>query len=176
MNSEAPSPKFFRGQLAEVLSESQILATLDADGKLDGVPFMPEMIRYCGRRMRVFRRADKTCVEGYGIRQMRATVFLEDARCNGAAHDGCQRDCLIFWKEAWLKRVPEGAGPELLDFQPQAQDGTAASQLRTRIGERYYCQSTELAAATTPRTHPGCGRMSHAHLIANQAATPRPPG
>ena len=33
-----------KGDLVEVRSEEEILRTLDADGKLDGLPFMPEML------------------------------------------------------------------------------------------------------------------------------------
>ena len=32
-------------------------------GASDGLPFMPEMLEHCGRRLRVSRRAEKTCVE-----------------------------------------------------------------------------------------------------------------
>ena len=32
-------------------------------------------------------------------------MLLEDLRCDGSAHDGCQAECRVFWKEAWLKRV-----------------------------------------------------------------------
>ena len=39
------------GQLVEVRSLSEILATLDAAGTLDGMPFMPEMVRYCGQTL-----------------------------------------------------------------------------------------------------------------------------
>ena len=42
------------------------------------------------------------------MRLMKSAVFLADVRCDGSAHDGCQRNCLIFWKEAWLKPVDEG--------------------------------------------------------------------
>ena len=31
------------GELVEVRSEDEILATLDVDGELEGLPFMPEM-------------------------------------------------------------------------------------------------------------------------------------
>ena len=41
---------------------------------------MPEMVPHCGRRFRVYRRAEKTCVEGIGIQRMRNTVFLEGLR------------------------------------------------------------------------------------------------
>lgn len=45
--------RFFGGQLVEVRSSAEIAAALDANGKLDGVPFMPEMARYCGNHVRV---------------------------------------------------------------------------------------------------------------------------
>ena len=42
-------------------TEEEILRTLDADGRLEGVPFMPEMLRFCGREFRVRARAHKVC-------------------------------------------------------------------------------------------------------------------
>ncbi|HRC87840.1 MAG TPA: hypothetical protein PK413_19780, partial [Thermoanaerobaculia bacterium] len=142
---------FVSGEWVEGRSEAEIAASLDRDGKLDGVLFMPEMRELCGRRLRIHRRVEKTCVEGYGVRRMRGTVLLEDARCTGASHDGCQRSCLLFWKEAWLKPVADHAAcPEV----PSAAYGTPAAalldNLETKVGDRYRCQSTELAAATEP--------------------------
>ena len=52
------------GESVEILSVSEITATLDADGKFEGIPFMPEMVPFCGRRFRVLRRADSTCARG----------------------------------------------------------------------------------------------------------------
>ena len=117
VNADLQAAGVRRGELVEVRSLGEILATLDAEFKFEGVPFMPEMVPHCGRRFRVYRRAEKTCVEGIGIQRMRNTVFLEGLRCDGSAHDGCQRQCLMFWKEAWLKRlngnVEEDAGRRL---------------------------------------------------------------
>jgi hypothetical protein len=158
------------GDLVEVRPWEQILATLDDDGKLEGIPFMPEMARYCGQRFRVGRRADKTCVEGLGIRRLGNTVFLEGLRCDGSAHDGCQRACLIFWKEVWLRPVSAAETETLVP--PHTSEGDspifAATMLRTvpelgqspsysfadlnlptRKGDFFLCQSTELLAATT---------------------------
>lgn len=148
MNIAIKRQRFVRGQLVEVRSSREIAATLDADGKLDGVPFMPEMARYCGNRISVSRRADKTCVAGQGHRRMKSTVFLQDLRCDGAYHDGCQRNCLFFWKEAWLKPVGEGAEP--VQTEPILDSATSAwlGKLPTRQDDRYSCQSTELYAAT----------------------------
>ncbi len=109
---------------------------------------MPEMAVLCGRRYRVRSRASKTCVEGLGLRRMSGTVFLETVRCDGAAHDGCERGCLIFWKEAWLKPLPLERPLErvVADQSPKAR--VWALGLPTRHGDRYVCQSTSLATAT----------------------------
>lgn len=148
---------FRRGQFVTVRSRDEILATLDSDGKFDGLPFMPEMTPLCGKTFRVHRRAEKTCVEGVGMRGMRDTVFLEGLRCDGSAHDGCQRGCLFFWKEVWLKpadlsrrdtTAPCSAAAPGCEPEP-AQPKAAVLHLPTTKGDRFYCQSTELAAATT---------------------------
>ena len=137
-----------RGQLVEVRSASEIAATLDGDGRLDGVPFMPEMAIHCGRSFRVYRRADITCVEGHGLRRMNAAVFLEDVRCDGSAHDGCQRHCLIFWKEAWLKPVGIFNAPSIVAEQSNLAAADALVNLPTHDNSRYLCQSTVLVTAT----------------------------
>src|ERR1700752_1335419 len=95
------------GEWVQVRSAQEILATLDQRQSLDGLPFMPEMLEYCGKSFRVYKSAHKTCdtVREYVIRRMHATVHLEELRCDGGAHDGCQAGCLLFWKEAWLKRT-----------------------------------------------------------------------
>lgn len=49
------------GEVVEVRSEEEILATLDERGELDGLPFMPEMLQFCGRRFGVDKRAMKLC-------------------------------------------------------------------------------------------------------------------
>jgi hypothetical protein len=150
---------FFAGEMVEVLSAGRIAATLDATGMLDGVPFMPEMLAFCGQRMRVHRRADKTCVEGhYGLRKLGGTVLLEAARCDGAAHDGCQRNCMMFWKEAWLR--PAGEAAPALDLLTEARARKRLAAIATRDGDRYACQSTALMAATQPQA-----AWNIAHLI-----------
>ena len=99
------------GDLVEVRSKAEILSTLDQDGRQEDLPFMPEMLQYCGQRFRVYKRAHKTCdfVTHTGIRKLSNAVHLEGLRCDGSAHGGCQAQCLIFWKEAWLRRVSEQA-------------------------------------------------------------------
>jgi hypothetical protein len=86
------------GDWVEVRSADEILATLDERGCLDALPFMPEMLAFCGRRFRISAVAHKTCDTATfsGGRRMRDAVFLDDLRCDGAAHDVCQARCLFF--------------------------------------------------------------------------------
>src|SRR5256885_13787053 len=95
------------GETVEVRSQEEILAMLDADGKLAQMPFMPEMLKYCGKRFRVFKRADKTCdnILPWNMRRVRNAVHLTNVRCSGEAHANCDAGCLLFWNEGWLKRV-----------------------------------------------------------------------
>jgi hypothetical protein len=145
-----------RGDAVTVRSLQEILATLDADAKLEGLPFMPEMIPSCGQSFLVYRRTEKTCVEGLGLRGMKNTVFLDGLRCDGSAHGGCQRGCLFFWNEAWLKPAKDreqGTDESHPTASPKPQfaipdSAVPPSQLPTTKGDRYYCQSTELAGAT----------------------------
>ena len=141
--------RYKRGDLVEVLSEREILATLDDRGALDGLPFMPEMRQHCGRRFRVARRADRTCVEGPGEKLMDDAVFLEGLRCDGAAHDGCQRDCLMFWKDSWLR--PAGAARDASAETIDSREPPQPFDYPVRAADGYYCQSTELSRATHPR-------------------------
>ncbi len=149
------------GDLVEVLTEEAILRTLDARGTLDSLPFMPEMLEFCGRQFRVHKRADKVCdtIDWGTMRRMHGAVHLEGVRCSGASHGGCQAGCLMYWKEAWLKRVPEvsEAGAYVLSDGAAARSGgectrrtlEEATRRETESGELFTCQATELARATT---------------------------
>ena len=150
----------------EVRSREEILATLDEHGRLENLPFMPEMLQYCGQKFRVFKRADKTCdnIQAWSIRRMKHAVHLHGVRCDGTGHDGCQAGCLIFWKEAWLKRADGNtvAGASL-GKQRASTKGSGeccslctvegmlkASKASTSQGETVYsCQATELRNFTS---------------------------
>ena len=90
------------GDWIEVKTPQEIVATLDANGTLDGVPFMPEMVPYCGRRFRLLRRAEKTCIEigdgGYDTREfLKNDVFLLDGlRCPGTSTMDANDDACCF--------------------------------------------------------------------------------
>lgn len=150
----------------EVRSREEILRTLDANGQLEGMPFMPEMFAFCGKRFRVYKSAHKTCDTVFPVRgrKVKDAVHLE-TRCDGSAHGGCQAGCLIFWKEAWLRPVA-GAGLENGFVSADALAGgqadgaatgcgegdvVAATQLSREDGEplTYVCQATRLPYATS---------------------------
>ena len=64
VRAHAPKGRMFlAGDRVVVRSAQEILATLDADGTLHGLPFMPEMLDWCGKPFHVERRAEKTCVK-----------------------------------------------------------------------------------------------------------------
>ena len=134
------------GDLVEVRSWAEISTTLDANGTLEKLPFMPEMLGYCGRQFRVSRQAFKTCVDDQEMRQLGGTVLLEEVRCNGNSHAGCGKACLIFWKEAWLK--PAGA-PSSNGCATPKLAAADLEQLAIRNGE-YFCQSSEIVNASAP--------------------------
>jgi hypothetical protein len=158
------------GDWVEVLSKREILEALDAAGELNGLPFMPEMFEFCGRRFKVTKRAHKTCDPPNGLagRRMERAVHLEGVRCDGAAHGGCQAACLIYWKEDWVRKVSgPGAEAEVTVHGRYAQAATsdrpAGCTERDVIGRTrrrsdpadsgepvYVCQSTQVAAATQP--------------------------
>jgi hypothetical protein len=160
------------GELVEVRSEAEILATLDEKGELENLPFMPEMLQFCGQRFRVDKLALKLCdtINWTGMYRMRNAVHLAGARCDGQAHGGCQAGCLTYWKEAWLKRVeangpgPDGAGVEpggALAARSQEQPGCTRAELFARAHnhgatassgeETFSCQATELIRAAPER-------------------------
>lgn len=156
-----------KGDLVRVRSRDEILATLDENGCLDSLPFMPEMLEHCGQTFPVSGSAHKTCdtISKTGGRRMDDAVHLADLRCDGAAHGGCQAACLFFWKEAWLERADDKPVPWLtrlgLGGQRRRPSRAACSEERVRettvvedsqndeTGPRYVCQVTQLVRATT---------------------------
>jgi hypothetical protein len=139
------------------------VTTLDEHGRLENLPFMPEMLRYCGRRFRVFKRADKTCqyIQGWSIRRLKDCVHLEGVRCDGLEHGGCEAACLLWWKEAWLKRLEDCAdAPRGARLTGKVSAGSnepclvesilAASRATNSEGEMVYsCQATDVLDFTS---------------------------
>jgi hypothetical protein len=137
------------GQVVEVRPAHEILATLDGDATTGGLPFMPEMLRFAGRRFTVSAYALKLCdtrSDGTGNRLFHDTVYLDDLRCDGSGHDGCQAGCRLLWRTDWLRAVS--------DAEPKAGDTAELERLARAAATRgesvYRCQATELGAASEP--------------------------
>ncbi len=159
-------PAFRAGDWVEVRSKDEILKTLDKNGQLDGVPFMPEMFAFCGKILRVYKRAHKTCdtVYEYKGRRMKDAVHLIGVRCDGQSHGGCQASCLIFWKTAWLRSLSRWDMDARLPRRGAMAEGNSGTRHCTEadilaaaqkcgIGMNepaYVCQATQVPAATEP--------------------------
>jgi hypothetical protein len=146
------------GDLVEVRSAEEIRSTLDENGELDGLPFMPEMLAFCGRRLTIRKVAHKSCdnISRTGIRRMEDAVHLSESRCDGSAHGGCENACSLYWKVQWLKRVdpddpvrptPDAGHRVLLPLLVDK-----AQKEPFEDGQpRYSCQATEMLRATPQR-------------------------
>src|SRR5262249_45593312 len=147
------------GEWVEVRSKDEILATLGPNATLDALPLMPEMLRFAGQRFQVHKRADKTCdtVFKTGGRRLHNTVHLQGVRCDGTGHGGCEAGCLMFWREAWLKRADGGRGRSMpsLASAPTARAGCTERDVERAAvvdaGQNIYrCQITEMKSFTEP--------------------------
>jgi hypothetical protein len=142
--------KFRKGELVRIRSADEILSTLDSDGTVDGLLFMPEMLQYAGREFRVRSSAHKTCDGAGEIRKMDKTVHLEELRCDGSAHGGCQAGCLLFFREEWLRPAAE-PGPAASAMTGEAARTVLMPKTRRTddSGESVYrCQATDVRRAS----------------------------
>jgi hypothetical protein len=117
---------------------------------MEGLPFMPEMARFCGTTATIFRYLDK--VYDYGgkkdLRRLDETVLLAGLRCDGSSHDGCQARCQLLWKLSWLEPELAPAG-RTVDVRAES-DGVRMLPVRNASNGKYVCQFTQLVRASTP--------------------------
>ncbi len=157
------------GEWVEVRSKNEILATLDSKGCLDGMPFMPEMLMFCGQKFQVEKSAHKTC--DYSSPTIRSrwvenTIHLK-TRCDGSAHDGCQAGCLLYWKDAWLKPATESGTPNRMNQLRECEwlyRGRPAGEYKDRRPER---RTTHLHLPDN--TDPVCDERSR--VVGSSAST-----
>ncbi len=166
--------KLRAGEWVEVRRKDEILRTLDENGQLDRLPFMPEMFAHCGKRFRVYKRAHKTCDTAtgaatgeYRARKMKNAVHLDGIRCDGRFHGGCEAGCLVFWKEAWLRRTSDAGVDSVTEAIQRAATGSSSMSANACTeaavlssaqrpdaakegGPVYVCQATRVPAATEP--------------------------
>jgi hypothetical protein len=151
---------FRSGDLVMVRTAEEIFRSLDGNGTLDGLPFMPEMLEFCGKSYRVSDRVVQATMDALGVpsydesyvREFKNNdvVMLEDLRCSGLDHGACQRACRLFWKDAWVCRV--GHPRPRPDCLPES-GISIPFELKTKVGhDTYFCQSSEFLKATNHLT------------------------
>lgn len=151
------------GDVVEVRSPAEIMATLDDQAATGRMPLMPEMLQFAGRRFTVTRRVEKICDtvgkvsgEPSASRRMRRTVYLDDLRCDGSGHRGCQAGCRLYWKEDWLRivgsetRAPDTPSSNASLAALADASTTAVRDRGDRRHEVFRCQATEARIASEP--------------------------
>ena len=81
-------------------------------------PLAGQVFRVHSRLERFYEECQERIVKGKNM------VVLEGAYCDGSQHHAkkrdCDRGCLLFWKEAWLERLPDGEAPPAGASRPPA--------------------------------------------------------
>ena len=100
------------GELVQIRSKEEIMATLNKGLKNRGLSFDASMARLCSQTFRVMRRVERIIDEKTGkmLKMRHDCIMLEGGICNGlisGSRLGCTKGVLIFWREAWLRRVGE---------------------------------------------------------------------
>ena len=106
---------------------------------------MPQMVELCGQSTTIVKWVTSSCVpteNGVLYGGVSDAVLLNVGRCDGQSFGGCQMDCPLMWKTAWLSN----------EVNPEVEDcSDAASELR-QLAERNAiaadgcakCQATQL--------------------------------
>jgi hypothetical protein len=99
------------GDLVQVKSKEEIVATLTPDGRNRGLFFDREMLPYCGGTFRVKKRVTRFIDDRSGGKMISLKtdcLTLEGVVCSGelsVLRWFCPREIQSFWREAWLRRV-----------------------------------------------------------------------
>ena len=98
------------GELVRVRDFDEIRETLDRSGRNRGMRFDAEMVRFCGKTMRVQNRVDRIINEGNGkmIELRNPCIILEGSWCSSDwshCRRFCPRSIYHYWREIWLERV-----------------------------------------------------------------------
>ena len=144
------------GDQVELRPPREILATLDQNGCLEGVPFMPEMLGFFGRTFTVTAQVERACdtICYSGPRRIPSTVMLDDLRCDGAEHAGCQARCRIYWKEQWLRPAGFGSTGQAHDIGDDFAQLKRIAEAKVHAADStadeptFRCQATELRRAS----------------------------
>lgn len=135
------SGKLRPGDVVEVRPWTEICATLDENGMREGLAFMPEMLKHCGRRFVVSKQITGTYESAFGgASHIQDVVLLRDVRCDGSGHDACRKACVLCWKQMWLTRVDK---ENAQSASPPSLDASATAFPYQQADGRYRCQFDE---------------------------------
>jgi hypothetical protein len=106
-NTTAEPLNLRTGELVEVRSKEEIMATLDKGQKNKGLWFDSEMLPYCGGIYRVLRRVHRIIDEKTGkmVTMKHPCIVLDGVVCKSEFHRLCPRAIYPYWRESWLKRA-----------------------------------------------------------------------
>jgi len=99
------------GELVQVKSKEEIVATLDEGNKNRGMLFDPEMLPNCGKTFRVGARVERIINERTGkmMKLPNECIILDGVACKGIYSRNrlfCPRAITPYWREIWLRRIP----------------------------------------------------------------------
>jgi hypothetical protein len=102
------------GSKVRVRSADEIADTLDDASKLRGLWFDREMVPFCGKTTTVRKRVERFISEKTGeMVELKSDCYILDGvYCKGLISDGrwfCPRQINLWWREAWLEPVADGA-------------------------------------------------------------------
>ena len=137
-------------------SAVEILATLDASGRYEGLPWMPQMVELCGASATIVRWVTSSCVPteaGVLYGGVPDAVLLDVSRCDGESFGGCQMGCPLIWKTAWLKNQ-EAVDPHNFESRGAVDAARALEQIARGnsldADGLAKCQATQLVQIAVP--------------------------
>jgi hypothetical protein len=103
-SAQRAEPQTEASRFARVKPVAEIRATLDRNGRRDGVMFVPAMAQYAGGRFAVHKGVEPIAANAWRRRSGEWYV-LTGVRCLGEVLNGagpCHRGCGLLWHKDWL--------------------------------------------------------------------------
>jgi hypothetical protein len=126
-----PATEFQPGDLVEIRSKEEIVATLGSDQRNRSLHFDEDMLDYCGRRARILGQSKRIIDDITGrVVKLRDCYVLEGVMCVGLNKRFCQRAITPYWRSGWLKKVDPALGPS----RPLAGQVVTPRQVRRGLG------------------------------------------
>jgi hypothetical protein len=98
------------GELVQIRSKDEIVATLDVNNRNRGLSFDGEMVPYCGGTYKVLSRVDRIVDERTGrmLTFPNSCIVLDGVICKACLSRNrlfCPRSTYSYWHEIWLRRA-----------------------------------------------------------------------